>query len=797
MNSPGGARTGRKARDTHRRNPAVSPAVAGAQGSARFTAGEEGFRSAYAAAGVALARLTRQGRIIDVNQAFGRLLGRPAADLAGCRLLDLVHPDDADAVRAGRLTSLKSGRVQAELRFNTGDSEVLGRATISIARRADDVPDSLILTVEDLTALKSGEAALERAMLRDPATGLANSALLASRLTHSIATARRAGRKLAVLALEIDRFAAIDELQGTGSAQKLLAYMAARLQERVRPSDSVARTGGNELAVVLGKVDEADLAAGVGRRLLATLEPEFHLGEAGFQVKISMGVAVFPGDGKTADALLRRARMDMYVGQRLQPGVGSGGAGAGAGPAGSDPSSAAPGSGSGGTGVVAGKGGGAEVGLRGGGGAGAIEQSSPVPATAARTTPEDQPPESGEDLARRVELLEPVSLFLALPDRVLRRIARYMSEQAAGAGEELAGPSSPAALRIIHEGACEVRTELGGESLKLLTLGPGDFIGVDSLFSDDPLPVYVRALTECKLLVLEGEMVTRAAPPGSAFREALRQAAGQRDSHLRALINRPHKLATGSAATEIAIYSTKGGSGRTTLALNLGAELGRRYPGEVLVVDLALPYNHIALLGNLSPSTCLARIGQAPDATFSSLAWSAALPHPAGFMALPATLRPEEAELVTPELLLRAMKVLAPQFRYVIFDLGIALEDCVLAALEMSDHVLLVATPELASMHDPRQMIELATRVLHIPAGRVHTVLNHRSPDSLLTRKVVEEVLGQPLAAEFRYFGAHPEMAGLEGRLQVQSDPGGHFSRSVRSIIDRFGARPAEKKRSA
>jgi diguanylate cyclase (GGDEF)-like protein/PAS domain S-box-containing protein len=331
LNSPGGARTGRKARDTHRRNPAVSPAVAGAQGSARFTAGEEGFRSAYAAAGVALARLTRQGRIIDVNQAFGRLLGRPAADLAGCRLLDLVHPDDADAVRAGRLTSLKSGRVQAELRFNTGDSEVLGRATISIARRADDVPDSLILTVEDLTALKSGEAALERAMLRDPATGLANSALLASRLTHSIATARRAGRKLAVLALEIDRFAAIDELQGTGSAQKLLAYMAARLQERVRPSDSVARTGGNELAVVLGKVDEADLAAGVGRRLLATLEPEFHLGEAGFQVKISMGVAVFPGDGKTAEALLRRARMDMYVGQRLQPGVGSGGAGAGAG----------------------------------------------------------------------------------------------------------------------------------------------------------------------------------------------------------------------------------------------------------------------------------------------------------------------------------------------------------------------------------------------------------------------------------------------------------------------------------
>ncbi|MDQ6918936.1 MAG: AAA family ATPase [Candidatus Dormibacteraeota bacterium] len=356
---------------------------------------------------------------------------------------------------------------------------------------------------------------------------------------------------------------------------------------------------------------------------------------------------------------------------------------------------------------------------------------------------------------------------------------------------------SPAALRIIQEGTCEVRAEHQGESLSLLTLGPGDFMGVDSLFSDDPLPVYLRALTECKLLVLEGDMVARAAPPGSAFREALRVAAGQRDSHLRAMLNRPQKLAAGSTATQVAVYSTKGGSGRTTLALNLAAELGHRHPGEVLVVDLALPYNHIALLGNLSPSTCLARLGQAAESSFSALAWSAVLPHPAGFMVLPATLRPEEAELVTPQLLLQAMNVLAPQFRYIVFDLGVALDDCVLATLEMSDHLILVATPELASMHDTRQVIDLATRILHIPAGRVHTVLNHRSPDSLMSRKVVEEVLGQELAAEFRYFGVGPEMAGLEGKLQVQSDPGGHFSRSVRAILDRVIEPSVRKTRSA
>jgi diguanylate cyclase (GGDEF)-like protein/PAS domain S-box-containing protein len=799
LSKGGGGHTYGPGRAVHGARPAPSPGATERRGSAPTARSQEDFRSAYAAAGVAMARLTRQGRIIDVNQSFGRLVGRPAAELAGRRLLDLVHADDAAALRAGKLSSLTAGTVLAELRFKSGEDIVWGKATIKLARRADDVPDSLILTVEDLSALKSREAALERAKVRDPATGLANATLLASRLARSIATARRAGRKLALLVIEIDRFAAIDERQGPGAAQRLLANMAGRLQDRVRPSDSVARTSGNEVAVILGKVDEAELAAGVGRRLLATLEPEFHLDDAGFQVKISMGVAVFPEDGRTPEALLRRARLDMYLGELSEPAGRAPRSGGGAADrtTAAAPRTALPG------GAGAGKGGSGAG--DGGSGTGALAPAGSAPtqgeatstSDAAATGLEVEPAEIGEDLARRVDVLEPVSLFLSLPDRVLRRIARYMSEQAARAGEEVAGPTSPAALRIIHEGTMEVRSEREGESISLLTLGPGDFMGVDSLFSDDPVPVHLRALTECKLLVLEGEMVARAAPPGSAFREALRVAAGQRDNHLRALLNRPHQAATGSDATQVAVYSTKGGSGRTTLALNLGAELGRRHPGEVLVVDLALPYNHIALLGNLSPSTCLARIGKAPDANFSALAWSAVLPHPAGFMALPATLRPEEAELVTPELLLRAMKVLAPQFRYIVFDLGVALDDCVLATLEMSDHLVLVATPELASMHDTRQMIDLATRVLHIPVGRVHTVLNHRSPDSLLGRQVVEDVLGQPLAAEFRYFGTGPEMAGLEGKLQVQSDPGGHFSRSIRAILDRVIDLPAAKDRSA
>ena len=79
-------------------------------------------------------------------------------------------------------------------------------------------------------------------------------------------------------------------------------------------------------------------------------------------------------------------------------------------------------------------------------------------------------------------------------------------------------------------------------------------------------------------------------PPGTAFRDALRVAAGQRDTHLRALIERPANHRPGSSALNLAVYSAKGGSGRTTLALNIAAELGqflRKSSSTVAMVALA------------------------------------------------------------------------------------------------------------------------------------------------------------------------------------------------------------------
>src|SRR5256714_6723798 len=112
----------------------------------------------------------------------------------------------------------------------------------------------------------------------------------------------------------------------------------------------------------------------------------------------------------------------------------------------------------------------------------------------------------------------------------------------------------------------------------------------------------------------------------------------QRKDTLPNLIARARMVAPEQAASPVAVYSPKGGSGRTTIAVNMAAALARRFPGEVLLVDLALPYNHAALISYLTPTGCLAAASQVPPQNFEEAVLGAILHHPGGMMLLPGVL---------------------------------------------------------------------------------------------------------------------------------------------------------------
>jgi pilus assembly protein CpaE len=257
-------------------------------------------------------------------------------------------------------------------------------------------------------------------------------------------------------------------------------------------------------------------------------------------------------------------------------------------------------------------------------------------------------------------------------------------------------------------------------------------------------------------------------------------------------------VAPEQAATTVAVYSPKGGSGRTTIAVNLAAALAKRFPGEVLLVDLALPYNHAALISYLTPTGCLAAASQVPPANFEEAVLGAILHHPGGMMLLPGVLRAEQADLITVDLVNRAMGILVNAFRYIVFDLGVAFTDIVISVLDHSQRVLVLVTPELSSLKDVGELLNIFTNVLNIVPGRVILSLNNKVPKSVVSKEDVVRTLKQELAVEIDFDGTKPDEAAVRGEILVLTDPKSAISRGAEQLAQLIaGSSAAAETKSA
>jgi diguanylate cyclase (GGDEF)-like protein/PAS domain S-box-containing protein len=398
-----------------------------------------------------------------------------------------------------------------------------------------------------------------------------------------------------------------------------------------------------------------------------------------------------------------------------------------------------------------------------------------------------RPAFSFDEVNRRLHALEPVALLSGVPETELRRLARLMTQHALAAGAEIVGPERGRdALWVIEAGACEILVEEApGREVPLAHLGAGDLLDPESLDPGTLGSVRVLALTESRLLAVDRAALGRALASDSSLPADLAKAAAERLASLGAIAERARAGAR-AGATMMAVYSPKGGAGKSTIALNLAAQLAREHPDDVLLFDLSLPYNHAALLAKVTPTTCLARIAHASAESFDLLLRGAIVRHPAGFMVLSSALRPEEADLMTPELVLRTLQVLGSMFTQVVFDLGVGLSDSVLSVLEMSHHVITVATPELTAMKDMAQFLEILGGVLRLPAGRIHLALNNPLGRSVMSISDVERVLGWAVAVQFPHEGLKLEKAALAGHVLAAREPNGALAKATALLAHRL-----------
>jgi diguanylate cyclase (GGDEF)-like protein/PAS domain S-box-containing protein len=198
----------------------------------------------------------------------------------------------------------------------------------SQAHYVPDVVDGVVrgfsVLVADITARKRMEDALRRATARldilakhDALTGLANRTVAADRLERAISLNRRCGMRCAVLYVDLDGFKQVNDTYGHATGDAALRLVAVRLQQAVRQSDTVARLGGDEFIVLLPRLDDGAGAEKAARHILAVMTQDpFMLGGTRVDLTCSIGVAIFPEHGTTADRLAASADDAMYRAKR-------------------------------------------------------------------------------------------------------------------------------------------------------------------------------------------------------------------------------------------------------------------------------------------------------------------------------------------------------------------------------------------------------------------------------------------------------------------------------------------------
>jgi diguanylate cyclase (GGDEF)-like protein len=262
--------------------------------------------------------LSEQGRILEMiatraplPEVLDRLVRLAESQLDGVSGAIVLHDDDAAAAPAGLQLCWASPIL-------SHNEAVLGSFVVY-------APKARLPTAQDRHCIEAAarlagiaierqrsEQRIRHMAHHDELTGLPNRALLQDRMTQAMSQARRTGRPLALLFLDLDGFKYINDSLGHEIGDRLLRTVAGRLAAVVREGDTVARLGGDEFVVMLVDLERAEEAPAIAHDIVRTLGRPLRADDRTLHVTASLGLATFPADGDSAELLLKHADAAMY-----------------------------------------------------------------------------------------------------------------------------------------------------------------------------------------------------------------------------------------------------------------------------------------------------------------------------------------------------------------------------------------------------------------------------------------------------------------------------------------------------
>ena len=283
---------------------------------------EEKYRGIFENAIEGIFQTTPDGRYISANPALARIYGYDAPEQLIRDLTDInrqLYVNPQRRLEFVRLMQTQNSVVNFESQIYRKDGSTIW--IVENARVVRDENGALLYyegTVEDITQRKQLEAKLRHDALHDTLTGLANRKLFSEQLQAVMMQAESDSNYLfAVCYLDLDRFKIVNDSLGHGVGDRLLVEVSQRLKQCVRPGDTVARMGGDEFAILLDRLHDAEAAIAVAERLQKAICQPFHLDRHEIFTSTSVGITLNTLHRRNAEDFLRDADAAMYRAKML------------------------------------------------------------------------------------------------------------------------------------------------------------------------------------------------------------------------------------------------------------------------------------------------------------------------------------------------------------------------------------------------------------------------------------------------------------------------------------------------
>jgi diguanylate cyclase (GGDEF)-like protein/PAS domain S-box-containing protein len=287
------------------------------------TESEAKYRGLLEAAPDAMVVVDQRGEILLLNVQAEKQFGYHRDELVGQKVKNIIPEGFAERLIADALRSAEDALAQ---QIGTG-IELNGRRKdgsefpIEIMLSPLESAEGILVTaaIRDITTRKRAEAQVIHSSEHDFLTGLPNRMLLNERVDQAIRLARRYGRKIAVLFLDLDGFKHINDSLGHPAGDRLLQSVAKCLVDCVRGSDTVSRQGGDEFVVLLSEVAQVENPSIAVRRMLTAVAEDHSVDDHDLHITCCIGVSIYPDDGLDSETLIKNADTAMYQAKENGP----------------------------------------------------------------------------------------------------------------------------------------------------------------------------------------------------------------------------------------------------------------------------------------------------------------------------------------------------------------------------------------------------------------------------------------------------------------------------------------------